>query len=289
MNASFSGMDPEAIRQLGSQLRQSSSELAKLSGSVNRLMEDTQASWRGPDVEQFRSKWRDSGRLGLAAMSEDIDSLGRIAIVNAEDQVRISGGGGGSAWGGASPWGGSPGFGGFSGIFRGFGGSGSFSEYDIFKGINGALDAKLGWTEYSARDFLFLVPGGGAVGGANLLGESYFDPNASNADKFLATTAYGSDMLRDIPVPVVALGAAAVSVYTLGAQTAMETDFSPQGFQTVIDYVTNDPATAIVGIGASVGDAVLTVANAVVPPAINDGLNLVVKGVKSFANLFGGN
>jgi WXG100 family type VII secretion target len=87
----FSGMDIETVEQLAAQLKGKANEIDGLMGSIDALIEQLQAVWKGQDAIMFRDWWVSQHRPNLMHAREAIDGLGQSALNNASEQRQVSG------------------------------------------------------------------------------------------------------------------------------------------------------------------------------------------------------
>nr|NLI49955.1 WXG100 family type VII secretion target [Propionibacterium sp.] len=85
------GMNYEAVKRIGRDLKNQAAEIEKVISQVDRLVRDAEANWSGKDARDFAGWWRDQHRRGLVDLKGKLEGLGQSADNNAEEQRRISG------------------------------------------------------------------------------------------------------------------------------------------------------------------------------------------------------
>lgn len=90
MSKSWSGMDPDAIRSLGEQLKRVGSDLESLAGRLNTVTGRAETVWAGRDLDRFRRSWSQTLHGQLRDAAESVKGLGRAAINNADEQQQTS-------------------------------------------------------------------------------------------------------------------------------------------------------------------------------------------------------
>ena len=96
----FVGMDPERIRKVAEQLRQSSHQLTMVNEAVQRLINQATQAWEGQDTLDFSDAWTGQHKLTLQQCSEQLEQMSTDAIEQIAQQEKTSGitpGGPGSA------------------------------------------------------------------------------------------------------------------------------------------------------------------------------------------------
>ena len=88
---SLQGMDIESVRLLARQMHDASGELVQTAAQLNVAFEN--ATWTGPDREQFAQRWA-QWRAHIAHASDALRDAATTATRNADDQERASDGGG---------------------------------------------------------------------------------------------------------------------------------------------------------------------------------------------------
>ena len=85
------GMDIGAVRNMGQRLQNQHSESIKsLMTEIEGMVNDTSATWVGPDAEKFRGWWPEK-RRALMAIADDLHGFGQSALNNATEQENTSG------------------------------------------------------------------------------------------------------------------------------------------------------------------------------------------------------
>lgn len=85
-----SGMDIEAVEQVGQQLKARAGELQNLIAGIESLVQQLPGIWEGQDSQQFVNEWWPQHKTQLVQAQQQIDGLGTSAINNATDQRAAS-------------------------------------------------------------------------------------------------------------------------------------------------------------------------------------------------------
>lgn len=85
------GMNVDAVKRIGKDLRGQANEIEKVIAQVDRLVRESETNWSGKDARDFAGWWRDQHRRGLMDLKAKLEGLGQSADNNAEEQRRISG------------------------------------------------------------------------------------------------------------------------------------------------------------------------------------------------------
>lgn len=93
------GMNVEAVRQIGRDLKTQSSTLDAARRRVDALVREIQQQWRGQDATQFVASWRAEHRPKVVGLVQSLQGLGESATNNAQEQEQASGGTGGGVAG----------------------------------------------------------------------------------------------------------------------------------------------------------------------------------------------
>jgi len=89
------GANVEALRALALQVDRQGSRVRSVQLAVNYILQN--ADWVGPDADRFRNEWRSSLSPKLLAAEQMLYVKANALQTNADDQERVSGGGGVSA------------------------------------------------------------------------------------------------------------------------------------------------------------------------------------------------
>jgi surface antigen/uncharacterized protein YukE len=89
----FIGLDVDAVKQLGTDLKAQASTLDRVSSSVDGLVNHLMQIWQGHDALEFHDWWTKQHRPHLQSASQAISGLGQSAHNNAAEQDQASGGG----------------------------------------------------------------------------------------------------------------------------------------------------------------------------------------------------
>ena len=87
----FVGMDPERIRRVADQLRQSGVRLATINQDVQRLIDQSVGGWEGVDYQDFSGSWNGQHRLTLQTASDGIDLMATSVLEDIAEQEEASG------------------------------------------------------------------------------------------------------------------------------------------------------------------------------------------------------
>jgi len=90
MAGNLLGMDVLEIRRIGTQLQTESRNLEALLSRVDKQVQAARAAWLGTDSDHFVEDWQQR-RSQLQSLSSRLDSLGRQAMNQADQQARVSG------------------------------------------------------------------------------------------------------------------------------------------------------------------------------------------------------
>lgn len=93
------GMDTERIRAVSQALTLQAGKVVDATTTGTTLAGTLAENWLGNDAEQFATQWQDATRL-LQNAQTSLETYGRAAGVQADQQTGASGGGGGSTGGG---------------------------------------------------------------------------------------------------------------------------------------------------------------------------------------------
>lgn len=240
--AGFYGADVEQLRLLAQQLERSAQEL---DGAVRVLGQQvmTTTQWQGRDAEAFRSQWSGSHRVAIGSASGGLRLAAEALRRNAADQETAS-----RAVGG----GGAPGRAG-SGV--GTGGVGVPGADGVVPIDLGSLAEPLRGMELpngmNVWEVLQLAGKAAGVDAVTLLGDlqtvggtldSILDGDLS---LYEATDAMAALMQKAPLLTPLHLGGNAIAIWTEVARLSEEADFSADGINTVIDYVSEDPMRAV--------------------------------------------
>ena len=85
-----SGMNVEQVQNLARQLQCKGDEIDSLANSINSLIDQLQANWKGHDAVEFKGWWDSQHRPALQKLSDAIKGLGQSANFNAQAQADVS-------------------------------------------------------------------------------------------------------------------------------------------------------------------------------------------------------
>jgi uncharacterized protein YukE len=94
--SNFVGMDPGAVRQVGSGLKSQSHQVEAITSAISSLVHQAQSAWHGGDSTRFAQSWASRYRPQMDALREWLDHMATSATANATQQEQTSSGGGGS-------------------------------------------------------------------------------------------------------------------------------------------------------------------------------------------------
>lgn len=86
----LSGMVVDSILDVGRQLQAQAEALDRSTSAIDRLVRTAADSWRGADLDQFRSRWEGEYRRTTMQAAANLKSLGETARRNAESQRETS-------------------------------------------------------------------------------------------------------------------------------------------------------------------------------------------------------
>ena len=92
----LTGLDPEAVDQLGDQLHSASQTLDGIKKTVAALISQATTIWHGPDLDAFSGYWFQQLQPATLQAIEALSGLGQSAKNNATDQRNASGQGAGN-------------------------------------------------------------------------------------------------------------------------------------------------------------------------------------------------
>ena len=87
---SMVGLNADAIRDVASQLRQQSDEVAAIRRAVDSLVDLAEQNWRGDDLRQFRQVWDQRLRHACLGLADHLGELAAVADRNVQAQVSVS-------------------------------------------------------------------------------------------------------------------------------------------------------------------------------------------------------
>lgn len=82
----MSGMDPDVIERIGTQLKSQAQQIESVIHAIEGLIGEARASWQGQDAVQFNDWWTSQHRPALSNAQQAIDGLGQSAMNNAAQQ-----------------------------------------------------------------------------------------------------------------------------------------------------------------------------------------------------------
>lgn len=85
------GMNIEAVKRIGRDLKGQANEIEKVIAQVDRLVRESETNWSGKDARDFAGWWRDQHRRGLVELKGKLEGLGQAANNNATEQEQVSG------------------------------------------------------------------------------------------------------------------------------------------------------------------------------------------------------
>lgn len=89
--SNITGMDIDAVEQLGQDLFHQADMIQQTMAALDRLVEHSQAIWKGQDATQFADWWRSQHRPAMQQAHDAIHGLGQSAKNNAGEQRQASG------------------------------------------------------------------------------------------------------------------------------------------------------------------------------------------------------
>lgn len=92
----FTGLDPEAVDQLGDQIQSASQTLEGIRAGVTALINHASTFWHGPDLDAFSSYWFHQNQPATQRAIDALSGLGQSAKNNATEQRTASGQGTGT-------------------------------------------------------------------------------------------------------------------------------------------------------------------------------------------------
>lgn len=84
------GMDTGVVRQIGHDLKNQASQIHTVISTVDRLVNNASANWKGKDAQDFHSWWTGQHRPHLVDLQHKLEGLGTSAINNANEQDNVS-------------------------------------------------------------------------------------------------------------------------------------------------------------------------------------------------------
>jgi len=87
----FLGMTPEQVEAAGRALNTESANLSAAVGRIQRLIDDSQRSWDGPDARAFAMMWQGSLRSQVKGASDLLGQMSSDLARNAQEQRKTSG------------------------------------------------------------------------------------------------------------------------------------------------------------------------------------------------------
>jgi hypothetical protein len=87
----FVGMDPERVRRIAEQLRQSGVRVATIGEDIQRLIDQSVGGWEGMDYQDFTSGWSGQHRLTLETAATGIETMALSVIEDIAEQEIASG------------------------------------------------------------------------------------------------------------------------------------------------------------------------------------------------------
>ena len=87
----FLGMTPEQVEAAGRALNTESTNLSAAVGRIQRLIDDSQRSWNGPDARAFAMMWQGSLRSQVKGASDLLGQMSSSLARNAQAQRTASG------------------------------------------------------------------------------------------------------------------------------------------------------------------------------------------------------
>lgn len=85
------GMNIEAVKKIGNDLKGQAGAIQAVIAKVDGLVNDSQQNWSGKDARDFAGWWRDQHRRNLVELKGRLEGLGQAALNNAQEQQNISG------------------------------------------------------------------------------------------------------------------------------------------------------------------------------------------------------
>lgn len=86
----LTGMDIEAVRQLGTLLKTKADEIQSTMNQLNSQITSSQSIWIGPDADTFRNDWQSSHMRSLQMVIQGLEDASQRATQNATEQESAS-------------------------------------------------------------------------------------------------------------------------------------------------------------------------------------------------------
>lgn len=84
----FWGADVQALRKLGTELKNKAGEVQTIQSQLTSLVSST--DWKGPDADKFRNEWNSTHVPNLKRLNSDLQQAGTRATANAQAQETTS-------------------------------------------------------------------------------------------------------------------------------------------------------------------------------------------------------
>jgi WXG100 family type VII secretion target len=88
--SNFKGMDPEAIRQVATNLQQQATSLEGVLSAIEGQIQEAQSNWRGQDSDAFEQEWSGSHKATLQEAITQIQTMSTKANDQAAEQESTS-------------------------------------------------------------------------------------------------------------------------------------------------------------------------------------------------------
>lgn len=86
----MTGMDINAVRDLGKRLDQQAMTLEQTLKTIDGLIAQATNIWRGPDATRFIDEWRSQHSPALRKATDSVRTMGQTAVRNASEQEAAS-------------------------------------------------------------------------------------------------------------------------------------------------------------------------------------------------------
>jgi uncharacterized protein YukE len=87
----FVGMDPERVRRIAEQLRQSSVRITTIGEDIQRLIDQSVGGWEGVDYQDFTGGWSGQHRLTLQTAATGMETMATSVLEDVAEQEIASG------------------------------------------------------------------------------------------------------------------------------------------------------------------------------------------------------
>lgn len=259
MSAGMIGADPQVLRDLATKFDEAAEQLNGIGSSVQVWVDKTDI-WRGMDNRRFVGDWQSTGARSVVETAAALRSSAGILRANANAQDSASAAEGAGSGGSGLFISGAP-KATVSGPAQPAPGDPSFWN-EFLDASNELMDVELFGGE-SVKDFASFLGSLGLGNNASAamtiatempeLVDQFLDPDASPWDSLGAIANIGLDMGGSEAMalgvrtrnPTAILGGVAFMSVGTAVEAAREADFSPSGFETVANYVRENPMSIV--------------------------------------------